>query len=87
METISDQLHKPCNHIWNSRSNGLHLLQELIPIYNVSICICYISYVEYYKYWGLEAYFIIIYHKLIDTIWPIIYISLKEKVCKRIFFF
>lgn len=41
---------KPCNHIWHSWCNRLHLSCELVPLWYVSICICYVSNVKNYVY-------------------------------------
>jgi hypothetical protein len=45
---IDKQFCKPCNHIWYSRCNGLDLWCELVPLWDVSIGIGNVSYVENY---------------------------------------
>ena len=45
---IMNILYKPCNHIWDSWCNGLHLWCELVPLWDVSICIRKISYMKNY---------------------------------------
>ena len=39
---------KPCNHVWHGWCNWLNLCSKLVPLWNVSICITYISNVENY---------------------------------------